>query len=409
MIETILHGIQKGINAATPWLVGTAAGFFLLWLALLIREKKPFERELKWFAALTPFGKSAVMLMLGFFTWWGGAKERGSSSPGANDDVSPTPSRVVETVQPRSLPEEISTNALAITEFEIDQTNRTAYFVTRWATNLFDYTDSRNLYLFSSTNLQERQWMPLGPFLMPLGTNSYGFAVTSNNVDVAMRPWFLDTFNGIGFYRFGVDIDSDGDGLTDSYENLVSLTNPFNPDTDADGLTDLQELAANIGTDPLLYDTDGDGVGDGDEIAAGSNPHSADTDGDGLLDVAEIGAMTALSEENFMWFDMSGGTDLLASSSSPTADENTWSIALPHEARINNVCHTNALVCMNGVVHLLCPTNSGGTHYSGYNYSNLSNYEWSAMHVTVALCNSDLYARKAEWGSKILYGSIESD
>ena len=59
MIETILHGIQKGINAATPWLVGTAAGLFLLWLALLIREKKPFERELKWFAALTPFGKSA--------------------------------------------------------------------------------------------------------------------------------------------------------------------------------------------------------------------------------------------------------------------------------------------------------------------------------------------------------------
>lgn len=44
MIETILHGIQKGINAATPWLVGTATGFFLLWLALLIRKKKPFER-----------------------------------------------------------------------------------------------------------------------------------------------------------------------------------------------------------------------------------------------------------------------------------------------------------------------------------------------------------------------------
>ena len=407
MIEAILHGIQKGIDAATPWLVGTAVGFFVLWLALLIREKKPFERELKWFSALTPFGKSAVMLMLGFFTWWGGAKERGASSPIANDDVSPIPSRVVETVQPRSLPEEISTNALAITAFEIDQTNRTAYFQTRWATNLFDYTDSRNLYLFSSTNLQERQWMPLGPFLMPLGTNSYGFAVTSNNVDVAMRPWFLDTFNGMGFYRFGVDIDSDGDGLTDSYENLVSLTNPFNLDTDADGLTDLQELAANIGTDPLLYDTDGDGVGDGDEIAAGSNPHSADTDGDGLLDVAELGTMTPLTEDDFMWFDMSGGTDLLASSS--TADENTWTIGLPQNAMINNVCHTNALVCMNGIVHLLCPTNFGGIHYSGSNYSGgLSNTQWSAMHVTVALFNADLYARTAEWGSKVLYGSVES-
>ena len=405
MIETILHGIQKGINAATPWLVGTAAGFFLLWLALIIREKKPFERELKWFAALTPFGKSAVMLMLGFFTWWGGAKERGSSSPGANDDVSPTPSRVVETVQSRSLPEEISTNALAITEFEINQTNRTAYFETRWATNLFDYTDSRNLYLFSSTNLQERQWMPLGPFLMPSGTNSYGFAVTSNNVDVAMRPWFLDTFNGMGFYRFGVDIDSDGDGLTDSYENLVSLTNPFNPDTDADGLTDLQELAANIGTNPLLYDTDGDGVGDGDEIAAGSNPHSADTDGDGLSDAQEIGAMSAIPEENFMWMDIQDAEQLVTW---PTASGNSWRIPLAHDVFVNGVCYTNAKVHVDGTVHLLCPTNTWDWGYA-CNYGTLSNTQYSASHISIALCGAYLYAKTNEWQSQILHGTASHD
>lgn len=284
MMELIVQSVQKVVAAMTPWLVGTAIGFFVLWLILLCYKAKPFAKELKWFFSLTPWHKFIVVCVFCFFTLWGGSKERGILPPGLIDGITSTVTRVVETVQPRSLPEEISSNALAITAFEIDQTNRTAYFETRWATNLFDYTDSRNLYLFSSTNLQERQWMPLGPFLMPLGTNSYGFAVTSNNVDVAMRPWFLDTFNGMGFYRFGVDIDSDGDGLTDSYENLVSLTNPFNPDTDADGLTDLQELAFNIGTNPLLYDTDGDGVGDGDEIAAGSNPHSADTDMDGLYD-----------------------------------------------------------------------------------------------------------------------------
>ena len=113
------------------------------------------------------------------------------------------------------------------------------------------------------------------------------------------------------------------------------------------------------------------------------------------------------TEEGFMWFDMSGGTDLLASSS--TADENTWTIGLPQNAMINNVCHTNALVCMNGIVHLLCPTNYGGTHYSGSDYSGgLSNTQWSAMHVTVALFNADLYARTADWGSKVMYGSVES-
>ena len=78
--------------------------------------------------------------------------------------------RVVETVQPRSLPEDVSTSALAITEFGIDQTNQTAYFATRWATNLFDYTDSRNLYLFSSTNLLERKWTPLCMIPMPADT-----------------------------------------------------------------------------------------------------------------------------------------------------------------------------------------------------------------------------------------------
>lgn len=178
------------------------------------------ERELKWFAALTPFGKSAVMLMLGFFTWWGGAKERGSSSPGANDDVSPTPSRVVETVQPRSLPEEISTNALRITAFSINQTNQTAYFETRCATNLFDHTASRNLYLFSSTNLLERRWTPLCMIQMPANTNVHSFVVAQSDVMPSMRHWFFDSFGGVGFYRFGADFDSDGDGVTDDIERL---------------------------------------------------------------------------------------------------------------------------------------------------------------------------------------------
>ena len=40
MIYMIAQYVHKAIEAATPWLVGTAAGVFLLWLALLIREKK---------------------------------------------------------------------------------------------------------------------------------------------------------------------------------------------------------------------------------------------------------------------------------------------------------------------------------------------------------------------------------
>ena len=36
-------------------------------------------------------------------------------------------------------------------------------------------------------------------------------------------------------------LDSDGDGLTDAFENLVSHTDRFNPDTDGDGISDYDE------------------------------------------------------------------------------------------------------------------------------------------------------------------------
>lgn len=405
MIEPICQSVNKVMNTATPLLVGMAVGFFILWLALLCHKARPFAREIKRFCGLGPLHRLIVICAICLFTIWGGSKERGVPPSGPIGGISSTASRAVGAIQLRTLPENVTSNALAVTDFAVDSRERVTAFGLQWASSLFENVDSRNVDLFMSTNLAVDGWFPLGRYLMPQGTNSYALTVSSNDVSPACRPIYVDSFSRMAFFRFGLDFDSDGDGLTDSHEGLVSFTDPFNPDTDGDGLSDAQELE--VGTDPLLYDTDGDGVGDGDEMAAGSSPRSADSDGDGLLDVAELGAMTALAEDSFMWFDMSDGTDLLASSS--TADENTWTIGLPQDAVINNVCHTNALVCMNGVVHLLCPTNSGGTRYSGYGYSGgLSNTQWSAMHVTVALFGADLYARTAEWGSKVLYGSVES-
>lgn len=404
-MSMIAQYVHKAIEAATPWLVGTAVGFFLLWLAMLIREKKPFAKELKWFSGLAPLHKFIVVCAVCFFTLWGGSKERGILPSGLIDDISSTVSRVIETVQPRSLPEDISTNALAITEFEIDQTNRTAYFETRWATNLFDYTDSRNLYLFSSTNLLERKWTPLCMIPMPADTNVHSFVVTQNDVMPSMRHWFVDAFGGVGFYRFGVDFDSDGDGIADDIETLWTFTDPAKFDTDGDGLSDGLELSPRVNTNPLAYDTDGDGVGDGDEVASGSNPRRVNSDQDGLSDAQELGAMTALVENDFMWFDMSAGTDLLSDYS--TLNSYSWKIPLASETVVNEVCYTNARVCVDGTVHLLCPTNVNDW-YAHY-YGNLSNLQWSASHLTVALCGANLYARTSDWDSKILYGSLVSE
>jgi len=302
----------------------------------------------------------------------------------------------------RNLPPEIEalSNALAITAFDIDVPNREVAFELSWASNLFDYTDSRNLFLFSATDLQDRQWTPIGEFLMPSGTNVHAFAVTTNDVYQSELGWFLDSFNGIGFYRFAADLDSDGDGLIDSYETWWTFTDPGNPDTDGDGLTDGQEISAEIGTNPLLPDTDGDGVGDADEIAAGTNPHSADSDGDGLTDAQELGSMSAQAGDDFLWLDIQDATPLITW---PTVSGESWRIPLEHDVTVNGVCYTNARVHADGTVQLLCPTNiwSWGNACS---YGTLSNTQYSALHITVGLCGAYLYAMTNEWGSQIFHG-----
>ena len=67
------------------------------------------------------------------------------------------------------------------------------------------------------------------------------------------------------------DVDSDGDGLTDTEEEELG-TDPDNEDSDGDGITDKEESEGS--TDPTLADTDGDGFDDKSEMDAGSDPNN---------------------------------------------------------------------------------------------------------------------------------------
>jgi hypothetical protein len=97
------------------------------------------------------------------------------------------------------------------------------------------------------------------------------FEIIEGGDDLAMNEEFFDDTNDPASLQIVVDLDSDGDGLTDADEINIYGTNPLNPDTDGDGLTDGDEV--NIyGTDPLNPDTDGDGYSDGDEVRGGYNP-----------------------------------------------------------------------------------------------------------------------------------------
>ncbi|MCB2182755.1 MAG: CxxxxCH/CxxCH domain-containing protein [Desulfobulbaceae bacterium] len=80
-------------------------------------------------------------------------------------------------------------------------------------------------------------------------------ATKTTPVNVSYTPGCIDP----------ASIDSDGDGMTDVWENLYGLDylDPTDAglDPDKDGLTSLYEF--NLNTDPTLADTDGDGVDDG--------------------------------------------------------------------------------------------------------------------------------------------------
>lgn len=76
--------------------------------------------------------------------------------------------------------------------------------------------------------------------------------------------------------------DRDGDGLSNAFEIMQSLTHWKKPDTDGDGLSDYAEW--NGTTNPLDPDSDGDGLNDGEEMMLGTDPLDSDTDGDGCPD-----------------------------------------------------------------------------------------------------------------------------
>ena len=327
---------HRAIEAATPWLVGAAVGFLVIWIGMRCRRARLFANEIESFNSLAPLRKLVICVVLAICAFWCGSKDRRLLPRRLGDGAASIMGRMIEFAQPRTLPDDLSTNALAIMEFALDHTNQTAYFETTWATNLFDYTDTRNVFLFSSTNLWERRWTPLGAFTMPSGTNSCAFAVTPNDVDVAMLPWYLNTFNGMGFYRLGLDFDSDGDGIADSIETLWTLTDPVSPDSGYDGIPD------------------------GMEVENGTNPPDPDTDGDGLYDLEEIGRISVLP--SFEWHDTSNFPRTYGVPPPHGIESYSGAITLPSFPSgviLHDVALSSAVVCDNGFVSLLAPDDVG--------------------------------------------------
>ncbi|MCH4168010.1 MAG: InlB B-repeat-containing protein, partial [Streptococcaceae bacterium] len=150
-------------------------------------------------------------------------------------------------------------------------------------------------------------------------------AVHNHQVSVVGEQLAFKTTVTGDFDKNEAGLDSDGDGLPDSWEKEHGLdpddpsdadkdndsdglsnqeefeygTDPNKKDTDDDGLTDKEEIDGSKNeydskpTDPTKADTDGDGIDDGEEVTAGedgyvTDPNTADTDGDGMPDGWEV-------------------------------------------------------------------------------------------------------------------------
>jgi hypothetical protein len=99
------------------------------------------------------------------------------------------------------------------------------------------------------------------------------------------------------------DVDTDGDGIADSWETETDsdgdgVPNNLDDDSDGDGILDADEAGPTVCTPPdtdgdgtvdfLDPDSDNDGLSDAREAELGTDPRSVDTDGDGVTDLAEV-------------------------------------------------------------------------------------------------------------------------
>ena len=115
-------------------------------------------------------------------------------------------------------------------------------------------------------------------YLKPLSEGTDGeFYYSSDASNLA------DAFDAIG-EKISLTTDTDGDGLSDYYENNTNIFSSVtydldmnNPDTDGDGLLDGEEIVTTI-----VYSMDGTQMSITGVVL--SNPSLMDSDGDGILD-----------------------------------------------------------------------------------------------------------------------------
>jgi len=106
--------------------------------------------------------------------------------------------------------------------------------------------------------------------------------------------WEFRGQNTRGEWTIAIRNTGSGNGGVFEKWGMEFLTPPLVIDTDGDGLNETQENV--LGTDFLDRDSDDDGILDGDELRLGTDPSEADTDHDGIQDGTETSLTTGIED-----------------------------------------------------------------------------------------------------------------
>lgn len=124
--------------------------------------------------------------------------------------------------------------------------------------------------------------------LMPIALIGYTTSPKVHSYEIKNIPF--NPLDVLYFYPCKWDPDTDGDGIIDSKEISIYLTDSNDNDTDNDGLSDGEEINTYF-TNPNELDSDEDSIPDGWEVFYGLNPlfddSSRDIDNDGLSNLEE--------------------------------------------------------------------------------------------------------------------------
>ncbi|MCH1500080.1 MAG: hypothetical protein L7U83_13560, partial [Akkermansiaceae bacterium] len=158
------------------------------------------------------------------------------------------------------------------------------------------------------------QWCFNG-FKIPANLGGTASSINIDNLQANEGTWSVSITNSEGIFEqdfeYRLYADSDSDGLSDAFEELISETDINKEDTDDDGLSDAEEFNT-YRTNPNSPDSDSDGFTDLYELETAYDPNSAESVPDALVNImtaieikfnAALGATYAIefSTDNQTW------------------------------------------------------------------------------------------------------------